>query len=822
MKKTKSRIPLKVFLSYLALASLVVIVGGMVYKEISSFAQAQRDETVEKNKILRIGKLLTLMYESESFARSAIQSNTQEPYISFLRKNDSISIQIDSLKQLIDEAYQSKLLDSVNHLLAQKVKNINELRELRINDTSEKSIETTIEKLTNIEEKLGRLSLKDFVENPDSLDPATREMLMERVAIYNRYIPRDSSNSVDEKTLDSIVTASREMLQDIKEKASTQKLSLAVKERQLLRNDLTTSQQLRQILTAFEDDFINDARLLNMEREKVLQRSIRVITVAAIIGAVLVIVFSIIILRDSWRSQQYKKQIEDSNEHNKLLLKSREQLISMVSHDLRTPLSTILGYTQLLKDAKLNEKESHYTDRIKNASSYVTQLVDDLLDFTKLEAGKIHLERVSFNLNNLINETAESVQSLYRSKEIKLIIDADPEINKLLLGDPFRVKQILSNLIGNAYKFTSEGSITVKTRLKTNSENKQFITLSVIDTGIGIKKEKQKIIFEEFTQAESDTEKKYGGSGLGLTISRKLADLLDGHLYLESKEGKGSTFSFVFPAEFSHQEATETTHPKHEKAILKDKHYTAIVIDDDETLLQLNKEVLEEHNIQVYPFNNGKDALENIQNITYDFIITDIQLPTFNGFYFAETLRSDVKYHYKDQPIIAVTGRKDLDKESYIDAGFAEFLYKPYEPHKLMQKINKVLNNTDEPSGENEPEAEKKTINEAALYNLESLQSFLNDKESLTHVLDVFKENSKKDIKSLKVAIQQKEYDEVRKLGHKMQTMFKQISAHTVVPILNFLEHFPEDQQDQVEKNFKALKKNIKITFKAIDNDINR
>lgn len=813
MEKSKNRLPLKVLVSYLALAALVVTVGMIVSKEISSFTKAQQDETQEKNKLLRIGKLLTLMYESESFARAAIQSNNQEPYVNFLTKNDSIAIQIDSLKLLISASYQSKLLDSVNLLLNQKIKNINELRELRINDKSEKSLDTAIARLASIEEKLGRLTLKDYVAEPDSLDPKTREILLEINSIYNRYIPRDSSNTVDQHTLDSIVSASREMLQNVKKSAATQKISLEVKEKQLLRNDLNTSQQLRQILSAFENDFVNNAMLLNTEREKVLERSIRVITIAAIIGAILVFVFSVIVLRDSWRSQRYKRQIEASNEHNKSLLKSREQLISMVSHDLRTPLSTIVGYTQLLKDSFLNEKESHYTDRIKNASKYVSQLVEDLLDFSKLEAGRIKLEKIIFNLHTLVKETAENIQSLYPDKPIELIIDIDPKIDQPLVGDAFRIKQILSNLISNAYKFTQQGSITIRARIKQNSQKEKLLTLSVIDTGIGIEKEKQNIIFEEFTQAENDTEKKYGGSGLGLTISKKLANLLGANLYLESKPGKGSAFSLSFPAVFSNQKLQEP-------AVITQHNNTAhnaIVIDDDLALLHLNKEILERNKIKVHPFSSGKEALENINSIEYDFIITDIQLPSFNGFFFAETLKSEQKYGYKNQPIIAVTGRKDLNKESYLEAGFAGFLFKPYHPNELLLTIDQVMNQNDSAKADVVQSNQPTTKQEHRLFDLSSLTSFLEDESSIKKVLEVFTENTDKDMKSLKKAIDSKDYKTVRDLGHKMQTMFKQINAQTVVPLLHFMEHFEENQTGQLVENYNAIKRNIKITFQAIN-----
>lgn len=816
MEKSKNRLPLKVLLSYLALAALVVIVGMLVSKEISSFTKAQKDDTQEKNKILMIGKLLTLMYESESFARAAIQSNNQTPYINFLTKNDSIAIQIDSLKHLINESYQSKLLDSVNLLLNQKIKNINELRELRINDNSEKSLDTAIERLSSIEEKLGRLTLKDYVEEPDSLDPKTRKILLEINSIYNRYIPRDSSNTVDQHTLDSIVSASREMLQNVKKSAASQKTSLEVKEKQLLANDLNTSQQLRQILTAFENDFVDNTQLLNAEREKVLQRSIRVITIAAIIGAILVVVFSIIILRDSWRSQRYKKQIEASNEHNKSLLKSREQLISMVSHDLRTPLSTIVGYTQLLKDSLLSEKESHYTDRIKNASKYVSQLVEDLLDFSKLEAGRIKIEKIIFNLHTLVKETAENIQSLYPDKPIELIIDIDPAIDQPVVGDAFRIKQILSNLVSNAYKFTQQGSITIRARVRQNSQKQNILTLSVIDTGIGIEKEKQNVIFEEFTQADNDTEKKYGGSGLGLTISKKLATLLGANLFLESKPGKGSTFSLSFPAVFSKQKLQEPT-PEHQP---KSTARSAIVIDDDLALLQLNKEILEGNQIKVYPFSSGKDALENINTITYDFIITDIQLPSFNGFFFAETLKSEKKYGYKNQPIIAVTGRKDLDKVSYIEAGFAGFLFKPYHPDQLLQTIAQVLDQKPSLDTPIETTYQRPKKQEHQLFDLSALTSFLEDESAIKKVLEVFTVNTKKDLRVLKKAIDKKEYKTVRDLGHKMQTMFKQIDAQTVVPLLHFMEHFKEQETPQLLENYKALEKNIKITFQALDSHL--
>jgi DNA-binding response OmpR family regulator len=328
-----------------------------------------------------------------------------------------------------------------------------------------------------------------------------------------------------------------------------------------------------------------------------------------------------------------------------------------------------------------------------------------------------------------------------------------------------------------------------------------------------LRKKKQSIIFEEFTQADNDTEKKYGGSGLGLTISKKLANLLGANLFLESKPGKGSTFSLSFPAIYSNQKLQDPAKENQHNNIA----HNAIVIDDDLALLHLNKEILERNNIKVHPFSSGKEALENINAISYDFIITDIQLPSFNGFFFAETLRSEKKYEYQGQPIIAVTGRKDLDKRSYIEAGFAGFLFKPYHPDQLLQTIDQVLDQKSSLETEEETPKQSPENKEHQLFNLSALTSFLEDESAVKKVLEVFTENTHKDMRALKKAIDKKDYKTVRDLGHKMQTMFKQIDAQTVVPLLHFMEHFKDDQSPLVLENYQVLKRNIKITFQALD-----
>lgn len=804
MDSSKRRITLKVFLSYFALALLTTIVGWLIFSEISSFSETQKLDVTEKNKILKVGKVITLMYESESIARAALQTNSKETLENYLLKNDTLNIEIDSLAILFESNSQIKLLDSIKILLHAKERNIIELRKIKSDPTSERSLQNAINKFSKIESSMGKLTIEEFVEHPEYLSEANRKNIEEYVSILNRYAPKSTENSMSQKTLDSIISASKTLLRDIKLLSYQQKINLSKKENELLKNELTISQKLHQILTDFEKEIENTASIINYEREKALSKSINVISIAAVIGVLLAIAFSILILNDFWKTQRYRKDLEIAAKYTSSLLKNREQLISGVSHDLRTPLSTILGYTELLSNTPLKDKESYYVKNIKNASNYVAKLVDDLLDFSKLEVGKIKIESVPFKLDQVIIETAESVQSNFK-KPIELILKIDENLKKDLIGDPFRIQQILTNLIGNAYKFTEKGHVKITARGIKKNENLLVAQIDVEDTGIGIKKEKQSLIFDEFTQAEDSIEKNYGGTGLGLTISMKLAQLLNGKLFLESSENIGSTFTLQIPLKFS-------SHKSLNQPKTISKKLSIIIVDDDPVLLELNTITLQQQGFIVHSFKNASKALESIKKIDYDLIITDIQMPVMNGFRFLELLKTEKKYLYKNQPIIAITGRHDLKKEYYINSNFTDVIYKPYELQKLVSLIHQLFGHSkimvnDIP--------QKKFSN----YDLSSLKNILgNDDPALQQILKTFIKSTNSELIALDKAIKENNIREIKEIAHKMISMFRQIKANNVVTILDKMENLTISEKTKIlESDFKVLKENIASIFQELN-----
>lgn len=812
MESKKSYTALKVLFSYVALLALVVTVGWFLYSENVVYNKLEDKIAFEKTKILRVSKLFSNVYKTESLARKTIQTNSESDFKSYLTETDSLKSRIDTLKQIVTTQYQKTLLDSVTYYLSEKTKNIQQLKTIKNKADDEVSVNTAIDEITKMEFKLRKLELQDFTKNPNQLGSYQKNVLQKYVDYLNQNIPDDSTNTLSKQASDSILANSKKLLSSVKMRAEKKKESLNFQENKLLKNEIAISEQLRKVLRIIEREIIINSIKNNSLKEKSLKKVNEIVTASAIIGLVLTLFFSILIVSDYSKSQLYKKQLEIANFKTKNLLKSREQLISTVSHDLKTPLSTIVGYSELLGNSDVNTKQSYFIKNIKNSSEYITQLVQDLLDFSKIEAGKISIEKVPFLLPEIIEEAAKSIQTVYKQKNIDLIINVDEKLNSRIVGDPFRLKQILSNIIGNAYKFTEDGYIRISAYI---SDNDHFFTITVEDTGIGIEKDNQKLVFEEFAQANENIEKKYGGTGLGLSICQKIISILGGNLQLESTFGKGSTFKIQLPLSF---DTSQNLIPEVKKPISRNtKNQTFIVLDDDINLLNLTSGVLKQEGHHVVSFNSAIKALEAIKTTSFDFVITDIQMPEMDGFAFLEKLKNSENRIYKNQPVIALTGRTDLDFSVYSKAGFTTVIKKPYSPKVLLETIGHILENDELPNTEiieNDENASQE------LYSLKTLNEFLgNDNTALKEVLKSFIESSTENLTFLKTAIKEKNRDEIKSIAHRIAPMFKQIEAREIGDILKKLEK-NDFEIPEMKSIFKDLKIKTDLLFEALKQEI--
>ncbi|WP_286965274.1 ATP-binding protein [Flavobacterium sp. UBA4854] len=812
METKKSYTAIKVLFSYVALLALVVTVGWFLYSENVVYNKLEDKIALEKTKILRVSRLYSNVYKTESLARQTIQNNSEKDFKNYLIETDSLRKRIDTLKQIVTTEYQKTLLDSVTYFLAEKTENIKQLREIKNKADDETSVNSAIDEITKMEFNLRKLELQDFTKNPNQLGSYQRSVLQQYVDYLNSNIPDDSTNTLSKKASDSILANSKKLLSSVKLKAEKKKESLNFEENKLLQNEIAISDQLRKILRIIEREIIINSIKNNSLKEKSLKRVNEIVTASAVIGLLLTVFFSILIVSDYSKSQVYKKQLEIANFKTKNLLKSREQLISTVSHDLKTPLSTIVGYSELLGNSDVNTKQSYFIKNIKNSSEYITQLVQDLLDFSQIEAGKISIEKVPFSLPEIIEDVARNIQTVYKQKDIDLIINIDEQFQKRIVGDPFRLKQILTNIIGNAYKFTEEGHI----RIATYANDDQFFTISIQDTGIGIEKANQKLVFEEFAQANEGIEKKYGGTGLGLSICQKIISILGGNLSLDSIFGKGSTFIIQLPLLFDNSQNNPTVELK-PKMPRNTKKQTFIVVDDDINLLNLTSGVLRQEQHHVFSFTNPAKALEIIKSTPFDFVITDIQMPEIDGFMFLEKLRELPDTVFKNQPVIALTGRTDLDLSVYKNAGFTTVIKKPYSPKILLETIQHILDHEEIPEIESTDNDNK---NASQIYSLETLKDFLGQDESaLKEVLKSFIETTIENLGYLKIAVQEKNHDEIKSIAHRIAPMFKQIQANKIGELLKNLEKEDLNTID-IQATYADLNERIKVLFTELKQEI--
>lgn len=807
MSAKKSYIPLKLLLSYIALAALVGVVAWFLYSENTLFTKNENKITVENQKILKVSQLLSNMYKAESFVRSTLQSDSNAEFNNYTQQIDTLKNEIDSLKTLTNSDYQKVLLDSVKILLSQKTENIRQLKIIKSKGTDDLAIKTALQKIDKMEGRLRKLEIEDLFKNPSKLQSNQRRVWEKYVEYINSNVPNDSTNTLSQKALDSMLTVSKKALKDVVLATASKKESLAVQEQKLLDNEILISEKLRRIVNILEKELVQNITINTENREKSLQKTNKIVAYAALVGFVLTISFLVLILNDFSKSQSYKKQLESANRATEKLLKNREQLIATVSHDLKTPLNTILGYTELLSTSELSKKQLNYTSNIKGSSEYISKLVQDLLDLTQIEAGKISIEALPFSLRKYIEEVATNIQAIYHTKPIELEIYIDESLDGLIVGDSFRLRQILTNLIGNAYKFTNEGSIRIEA---TANEFLKTFTIKVIDTGIGIDLSKQQIIFEEFRQADDSVVKKYGGSGLGLTISKKMAELLGGNLQLESEVGVGSTFVLILPLiKSTKTEKVEDLVP------LSSLNLTAIVVDDDEGLLSLTTEVLQNAKIKVLSFSNPLLALQAAKNNDFDFIISDIQMPIIDGFKLLKLIQTDSDNNFSEQPTIALTGRTDLADSEYYDAGFTKVVKKPYTPNALLNCISKLFQ-----AQQNDLELTSETIDNKSFY-LDDLRAFTaSDENKLVEILKIFINKSRLNLEALQTAYEGRDENTISKICHQMQPMLRQLRATKIANQLSEYEREPANIFINA-KGFPNLKNEISELLNEIEDSVN-
>ncbi len=368
----------------------------------------------------------------------------------------------------------------------------------------------------------------------------------------------------------------------------------------------------------------------------------------------------------------------------------KDEFISNMSHEIRTPLNAIIGFNDLLKKTSLNEEQSNFLNTINVATHNLKNIINDVLDVSKLEGNKIQLEEKPVSITALVQHIVKLQSPNAKAKNLKLLSSLDHELPKYVLGDETRLVQILNNLVSNALKFTQKGTVDIRATVASKQSDATTILFEVKDTGIGIPSEKKQKIFERFEQAETSTTRLYGGTGLGLNIVKKLVALYDSEVELESEEGKGSVFSF----EIKFKECNENQPQKDSNTMeLCDnlfKGYKILLVEDNFHNQLLAKSYFKRWGAEISIAENGAIAMEKLLKTDFDIILMDLQMPVMDGFITTDKIRKELKL---DIPIIGCSANsKSSEQNKCFEYGMNGYISKPYSEEDLIQTTCKYLN----------------------------------------------------------------------------------------------------------------------------------
>jgi PAS domain S-box-containing protein len=384
-----------------------------------------------------------------------------------------------------------------------------------------------------------------------------------------------------------------------------------------------------------------------------------------------------------------------AKEKAEVAMYEKQQFTSIMSHEIRTPLNAVIGMTNVLLMENPRENQVAELNTLKFAAENLLVLVNDILDFSKIESGKVQLEKISFDIHKLVYNIKASYKFKADEKGIFINSVIDEDVPNIIIGDPMRISQILNNLISNAVKFTESGFVEVSLRKAIHmNESEIKVRFEISDTGIGIPASKMKTVFESFSQANIDTTRKYGGTGLGLTITQKLIQLYKSEIDVQSEVGKGSTFSFdiifILPEKNSVDKNSFFVSERSASSEIK----KVLLVEDNEINRIVTVKFLKRWNLDVDTAVNGKEAIQKLESGNFDLVLMDIHMPEMNGVEATQIIRKHENMVLRNIPIIALTAAAvDNERETLIQDGLSDYISKPFNPAELHDKIFKYLSN---------------------------------------------------------------------------------------------------------------------------------
>lgn len=788
----------KIAFGYILLICLLFGAIGYIHQQMTLLTTPTGLEETISNRRKTTHQIVTQLYEAEIIGQTLRIGRLNE-YPKYKRAMKEASALIDSLQQLLTDTLQQMRLDTVRSLLRNKEQNMVLVLEAMKQSPTDELYRQQLDSLIMQQDSiLSSTHVRRRVvthRNSYTIHHKPKKFFRRLADVFSpgkpdstqvdNIIQEEYTDTIDEayNPVDTIATMLTSIQHKVFQTRQESMRTLDARINQLRIAGGRVSQRVNQLLDNIEDDEQKAMEVRIAHEQDIRQQAAWTMATIAILAVLLVLIFFTIIWRDITRSNHYRKELEKAKLYAENLLAAREKLMLTITHDIKAPAGSIIGYIDLLIRLVQDRRQQFYLHNMKSSANHLLDLITSLLDYHRLEAGKMDIHPVTFNPHELFESIYTSFLPGAEKKQLTLNFEENIPRTLNLEGDPFRIRQIAENLISNALKFTSQGSITIQVDYEQNR-----FTFRVEDTGCGMSIQEQQRVFQAFTRLQSAQGQE--GFGLGLSITKKLVELLNGEITIESAPGKGSMFQVVlFLPKVTKAPITQVETLSDDK-----KQWRILLIDDDCIQLNLTEVMIydlfnhAQHSIPpvIKCCTQPEELFKLIASETFDIVFTDIQMPAMNGFELLQKLRSLDVPQAKNIPVIAITARSDMDETDFCTQGFAGCLHKPFNQTELL-KIFKTHMQEDWKG--NTVQTDSKPSDTECTYNFSPLTAFSGDDPAAAHeILETFIGESTKNYERMKQALSNKDMADLCNVAHKMLPTFTMIEARKAIPALQWLE----------------------------------
>jgi signal transduction histidine kinase/DNA-binding NarL/FixJ family response regulator len=754
----KATIQIKIGVLMILAVGLLSATGYLSYRNLSSIVNSIQVDLKPDQRLTSIREISMDLEKAQNSIRIYTSTHNTldlKPYYNIISNIDD---KVSRLRtECLNDSVVLRQTDTIGKLIEENIVIWNQLLYLHNNQT--------------VVEDLKQLSVK--------LDSSSAQASKNDKNILKRVFSSSNKNKFNEKEIIS-------NLKVIEQQDSITKERLTRRESKLAVTSTEIKEQFYDLITKIENEISELIKTKALAANKLATKTYIWLAMFSISGTLLAILVMLIIIRYVRKTHVYQIALKSSKDEAENLSRTKEIFMANMSHEIRTPVTAITGFTEQLLHEPLNESTNRALKIIKSSTDHLARIINDILDFSKLQNGKLSLEKVHFKISQILEEiyTLFERQALRNNTRLSYTIsDNTPDV---LLGDPYRLKQIIMNLVSNSVKFTKNGMVDLSVNCIRKESAEFELMIEVIDTGIGIDESKIDFIFEDFTQEEMSTTRKYGGTGLGLSIVKKLIELHNGTIVCVSKKNQGTRISCKIPYLEGDKDQVRTDVEPPLYISEEIKNLKVLIVDDEEYNRLLFKTIFNRWKVRHNEAKNGMEALEILKTDRYNLLFMDARMPGIDGIKTTQFIRNEMNIKESEMPIICISAASlSEDWQKYLKAGMNAYLPKPFTEELLLTTILSVIKdyiplNTGQAVSENLINSEgHDKINLQNLYHISG-----GDDQFVKQMLTSFIDSTKKGLNDMLDAVRSGQLNPVAELAHKLLPPARHIGASELCRLL--------------------------------------